>query len=446
MSKFIKKVQVEQLFGQYDYTIEQGSSDKSIESLIIIYGDNGSGKTTLLELIFYLLSTRDNAGHKSKIAKIKFKEFSILLSDDVEILASRVDGELIGSFDLTIKENGQIIHNVSLKADSELIIKIIEDSHESMIKFNKILKYIDLLDISIHYLSDSRKLFSGMSVHDSTESSRLRTLSEMRASNQYIVESRHFNLDEDRSKSNELESSVNALEEWIKKKVLHESKIVDTNTNTIYTDLIKKVSNKKSKKITKKEIKLLLKKLVDIREENKAYYNNGLVSNVETEEIETILLESSTDTQTELIYKIIEPYVDALRGRLDSLKEIQETIQLFKESIDDYFSNKKINYHISKGFSIINIDINEDIKLKMLSSGEKQLFLLFCYVITSSNDASIFIIDEPEISLNIKWQRKLIKTLLEFAKSKNVQFIFASHSIELLSSHSNSVRKLESTQ
>jgi ABC-type glutathione transport system ATPase component len=51
-------------------------------------------------------------------------------------------------------------------------------------------------------------------------------------------------------------------------------------------------------------------------------------------------------------------------------------------------------------------------------------------------------IDEPEISLNIKWQRQLIKALLGIADEGRVQFIFASHSIELLSQHRDRVVKL----
>ena len=52
-------------------------------------------------------------------------------------------------------------------------------------------------------------------------------------------------------------------------------------------------------------------------------------------------------------------------------------------------------------------------------------------------------IDEPEISLNVKWQRELIQSLLEITEGANVQFIFASHSIELISQHLNRVVKLE---
>ncbi|KHD09288.1 hypothetical protein PN36_34135 [Candidatus Thiomargarita nelsonii] len=78
----------------------------------------------------------------------------------------------------------------------------------------------------------------------------------------------------------------------------------------------------------------------------------------------------------------------------------------------------------------------------MLSSGEKQLLLLFCNTLIARDKATIFIIDEPEISLNIKWQRQLIRTLLNFTKDSQVQFLFATHSIELLSQYRSNVVKL----
>jgi len=74
-----------------------------------------------------------------------------------------------------------------------------------------------------------------------------------------------------------------------------------------------------------------------------------------------------------------------------------------------------------------------------LSSGEQQLLLLFCNTLVSRARPSIFIIDEPEISLNVKWQRKLVQNLLDVSQGGNTQFIFASHSIELLTQHRDKV-------
>jgi predicted ATP-dependent endonuclease of OLD family len=52
-------------------------------------------------------------------------------------------------------------------------------------------------------------------------------------------------------------------------------------------------------------------------------------------------------------------------------------------------------------------------------------------------------IDEPEISLNIKWQRNLIKALVDITDGESTQFIFASHSMEILSVHLDKVIRLE---
>ena len=55
---------------------------------------------------------------------------------------------------------------------------------------------------------------------------------------------------------------------------------------------------------------------------------------------------------------------------------------------------------------------------------------------------SIIIIDEPEISLNVKWQRSLVQTLLDCVEGRAVQFILATHSIELLTHHKDHVLQL----
>ena len=50
--------------------------------------------------------------------------------------------------------------------------------------------------------------------------------------------------------------------------------------------------------------------------------------------------------------------------------------------------------------------------------------------------------DEPEISLNVKWQRRLVRALLDCIRGSRVQLVFATHSIELLAQHKTNVIKL----
>ena len=71
--------------------------------------------------------------------------------------------------------------------------------------------------------------------------------------------------------------------------------------------------------------------------------------------------------------------------------------------------------------------------------------LLCCNTLVARERSSLFLIDEPELSLNIKWQRKLVDSLLGLAVNRNIQFMLATHS-ELLAPHEQSVLELISKE
>lgn len=61
-----------------------------------------------------------------------------------------------------------------------------------------------------------------------------------------------------------------------------------------------------------------------------------------------------------------------------------------------------------------------------LSSGEKQLLLLFLRIFLLDEKDSIVLIDEPENSLDISWQYKLINLMVKL--NPNAQFFITTHS------------------
>ena len=71
--------------------------------------------------------------------------------------------------------------------------------------------------------------------------------------------------------------------------------------------------------------------------------------------------------------------------------------------------------------------ITEYRDIKFLSSGEQQILILFSYISFNSSDGQVFIIDEPELSLHIKWQEDFLEKL-ELVKPKTTQLILATHS------------------
>ena len=87
-------------------------------------------------------------------------------------------------------------------------------------------------------------------------------------------------------------------------------------------------------------------------------------------------------------------------------------------------------------FSIPNEPQDENGKtrtrsLKELSSGERQVIIVLTYLAFLAGEKSIFIIDEPELSLHLRWQGYLIEAL-KTLRPKDCQVIIATHAPEIV--------------
>lgn len=119
-----------------------------------------------------------------------------------------------------------------------------------------------------------------------------------------------------------------------------------------------------------------------------------------------------------------KPDIKMMRGLTAILKKLNDTI-------NDLFSPKKtFNDKVGEVYFTLNDKEKTKITLEKLSSGEKQLLiLLFSTVIENYADCITFW-DEPEVSLHIEWQRKLIRVIREL--NPNMQLIIATHSPSIL--------------
>lgn len=90
---------------------------------------------------------------------------------------------------------------------------------------------------------------------------------------------------------------------------------------------------------------------------------------------------------------------------------------LFKET------DKKIEIDGNKFIIYSDGDV---LPLVSLSSGEKQLLLILLMVFLTDEKDAVILIDEPENSLDISWQYKLINLLTDL--NPNAQFFITTHS------------------
>ncbi|NLI37707.1 MAG: ATP-binding protein [Bacteroidales bacterium] len=105
--------------------------------------------------------------------------------------------------------------------------------------------------------------------------------------------------------------------------------------------------------------------------------------------------------------------------------EISKPKQLFQDSIDELFSytNKKI----ARQRNDIAFYQNDELLLPYkLSSGEKQMVLILLTALVEDNQHCVLFMDEPEASLHIEWQQKLIGKITKL--NPNAQIILTTHS------------------
>lgn len=76
-----------------------------------------------------------------------------------------------------------------------------------------------------------------------------------------------------------------------------------------------------------------------------------------------------------------------------------------------------------------------------LSSGEKQLLIILGQSLLQESKTHIYIADEPELSLHVEWQEKLVSSLRKL--NPNSQIIFATHSPDIVGEFASGVIKVE---
>lgn len=110
----------------------------------------------------------------------------------------------------------------------------------------------------------------------------------------------------------------------------------------------------------------------------------------------------------------------------EDIKKLRQTHNRFLDMLDAMMeeSGKKVNREDNE-ISFL-FDDGTPIYPHQLSSGEKQLLIILLTILVQDNKQAILFLDEPEVSLHIEWQKKLIEYMTEL--NPNLQIILATHS------------------
>lgn len=111
------------------------------------------------------------------------------------------------------------------------------------------------------------------------------------------------------------------------------------------------------------------------------------------------------------VFKLIDIY--------NAHKHLDDKMKKFRDVCNQYLFDKEVVYDESLvDLYICRKNTKEKVEIDKLSSGEKQIVSIFSKIYLEKNENLIVLFDEPELSLSLPWQKRLLPDIIESGKCK----------------------------
>lgn len=139
-------------------------------------------------------------------------------------------------------------------------------------------------------------------------------------------------------------------------------------------------------------------------------------------------------------------YLEDSTKKLEAYDEMVKKVNLLIELINNRFLDKCISVEGADGLVIRSLITNESIDMNGLSSGEQHLFVLYYYMLFMYRHDTLLLLDEPEISLHITWQKKFISDLMRIMELNPMNILIATHAPSIVRDYWSVTQELKPTE
>lgn len=430
------RVEFTKLFGYFDYSIDFH------DTVTILHGLNGCGKTTMLQTINAVFNKEMDTIKSTDLQSVSFffSTGAILKIDRKKIYLDPEKEKATGIIYLaySIIENGKetVFDSFENTDEYQDIVKrflkgyrpfpFLERINESTWYDRKRETKLNLEEVIAEYGSIIFRRYSReyleddipQPVQDILASMDVRLIAADRLTVAKRVERQYG---EDNIK---IERRVNLiakdLSQKIRDTIQQYAQLSQAKDRTFPLRAIKQ-----SSPLTVDEIK---SKMIELESKRKEFVDTGILE----EEQDDIGIHDLLDAITESNRQNLSLYAIDTEEKLNALSSLSSSINLFRNLIDKNFNNKRIVFNIDYGFRFVTTYSDSTILPQSLSSGEQHELVMFYDLIFNASENTLILIDEPELSLHIKWQLDYVDELLQIISVTKFSAVLATHSPQII--------------
>jgi len=413
----LKKMIINGLFNQFDYEI-----DLKPEGLTILTGPNGYGKTTILKILYALaiknlayffqfpfktiiLSFENNeislSKPSQKIIEINMKD-QVRLSYNIRQISENMT-RLFGELQYReIDDHYWLDRNTNNRYATEELFTFLSDNNPEFQKQAIERMFGEMPDIGYVYLIKDQRL-----IRKATPNRRWGV--------SYFEGEIYENF------SNTIEECAKELSQTMQVVLAQASKIGQELDSSFPRRLFEATTL-----VGEAEFE---RRYDAIKEKQKALRLYGLSATKE---------DSQTSFKEENA-KALHVYLNDTEQKLSVFDELLQKLHIFSTTLNDrQFVFKQLHISPDFGFRFTTAH-DQELPLANLSSGEQQEVVLLYELLFRVQSNTLVLIDEPEISLHVAWQKEVLDDLLKIIKLQKITVITATHSPQIIGSHWDAV-------
>ena len=423
----LQRIELDDLFGIYHHHFDLNLDDR----VTLLHGPNGIGKTTVLRMVDALL--------RNKISYFRRLPFGRLLlgfqdQSKLELTVTPIQSQNRKSATLTLTRNGGERHSTKLdlsRSEAETMASQVDHLQPHGFITNA---WIDVRDGEV--LSEADVLARYGRTRTGRKSSQPQDLAWFRAfldrANSYLIETQRLvrahpgplsrmdiGFRRHRGPLPAISSVVECSQDF-SQRLSSTMAAYGRQAQRLDQTFPERLISGKTKELPTSELQ---DRMTILDEKTKEFKAIGILDKTAVHPFDADSLRKMDPTQT----PVMTLYVQDTERKLEELEHLASRTRLLLNNVNEKFRNKRIRIDPAEGL-IAEGENSSPMPLDSLSSGEQHELLLHYDLLFKVEPNTVVLVDEPELSLHVAWQKKFLPDLQAMVGLSRFDALIATHS------------------